>query len=243
MKKYPVTLFVTLCVSSLAFAQIAMGDVTVPASQPAAAAAVNAAASTNAASASRSLKEIWPASEGPSHRLKANGVPNFGKLNDNIWRSGQPSREGYARLAKEGLKTVVNLREEFPQDKELVPDGVRYVYIPIKDERAPTDEQAKQFMEVASDPANWPLLVHCHGGEGRAGVMSGLVRSSLDGWDHNKVMKEVGNFRLKFLGLFSKPMQACQQQFLLHWESLKDPNQKAQDTPNSGETATEKKGS
>jgi protein tyrosine phosphatase (PTP) superfamily phosphohydrolase (DUF442 family) len=162
-------------------------------------------------------KAAYKPTADPVHRLVKIGVPNFGRLNDDIWRSGQPTEEGYAQLAKEGLKTVVNLRKEFPEDKDLVPAGVKYVYIPIADQHAPTAEQAKQFLEVASDPDNWPLLVHCHGGEGRAGVMSALVRRSLDGWDSGKALKEAGKFRIKHLGLFTLPMPSCQKQFIQAW--------------------------
>jgi protein tyrosine phosphatase (PTP) superfamily phosphohydrolase (DUF442 family) len=152
--------------------------------------------------------------------LKTAGVPNFGKLNDHIWRSGQPSRAGYRLLASQGLKTVVNLREEFPQDKDLIPAGVQYIYIPIKDEHAPTQEQAQQFINAASDPANWPLLVHCHAGEGRAGTMAALVRCSLDKWDDSAVMKETNTFiSAKFMGLVKPELASCQRQLIRKWEA------------------------
>ena len=70
--------------------------------------------------------------------------------------------------------------EEYRQDEDLMPKGVKYVYIPVKDENAPTAEQAKQFVDVISNPDNWPVLVHCKGGEGRAGVFSAVVRHSFD---------------------------------------------------------------
>jgi len=166
------------------------------------------------------VKATYKTSQDPTHRIVVKGVPNFGKLNDNIWRSGQPSAEGYKALAGQGLKTVVNLRKEFPGDKDLLPEGVKYVYIPITDEHAPTPEQAKQFLEVASNPDNWPLLVHCHGGEGRAGVMAALVRRSLDGWDFDKTMKETGNYRVKHMGLFTTSMPSCQKTFIHDWAEV-----------------------
>jgi protein tyrosine phosphatase (PTP) superfamily phosphohydrolase (DUF442 family) len=198
-----------LCVTLLASTQMALGDGDNSGSQPALPAATNAR--------TRLLAE-WPASDAPVRRIKEKGVPNFGMLNKYVWRSGQPTREGYQRLAAEGLKTVVNLRAESQQDKDLLPPGVRYIYIPIKDEHAPTDEQAKQFLDAAADPANWPILVHCAGGEGRAGVMSALVRYSFDGWDHDRVMKEMHNFRNKHLGFIVMPMAGSQQHFIQHWE-------------------------
>jgi protein tyrosine phosphatase (PTP) superfamily phosphohydrolase (DUF442 family) len=210
----------------IAGAQIASASVDGPTTTPAVTPAASTAAVTSPAAApaagtvaavTAKPESLYRQCADPTHRLIVKGVPNFGKLNDFIWRSGQPTGEGYSALAKQGLKTVVNLREEFPQDKDLVPKGVKYVYIPITDQHAPTQEQAKQFMEVASNPDNWPLLVHCHGGEGRAGVMSALVRRTLDGWDGDKALKEAGNFRVKHLGLFTIRMVSCQRKFIEDW--------------------------
>jgi protein tyrosine phosphatase (PTP) superfamily phosphohydrolase (DUF442 family) len=173
-----------------------------------------------APAAATTLKATYKTSADPVHRTSVKGVRNFGKLNDFIWRSGQPTAEGYKALAGLGLKTVVNLRKEFPGDKDLLPEGVKYVYIPITDEHAPTPEQAKQFLEVASNPENWPLLVHCHGGEGRAAVMAAVVRRSLDGWDFDKTMKETGNFRVKHMGLFTTAMPSCQRVFIHDWAEV-----------------------
>src|SRR5438045_353835 len=66
------------------------------------------------------LIDVWPTSTRPTHRLVVKGVPDFGKLNAYVWRSGQPTREGYQRLAAMGLKTIVNLRAEFPDDKDRI---------------------------------------------------------------------------------------------------------------------------
>jgi protein tyrosine phosphatase (PTP) superfamily phosphohydrolase (DUF442 family) len=180
-------------------------------------------ATSAAPAAAVAAKLSWPLTSAATCRMKENGVPNFGKLNDNIWRSGQPTKEGYQKLAASGLKTVVNLREEFPQDKDLIPPGVKYIYIPVKDEHEPSVEQAKQFLAAAADPSNWPLLVHCHGGEGRAGVMSAIVRHSFDGWDNKMLMKEVGNFRARHMGFITVPMEKCQRDFIQKWEEAVPP--------------------
>jgi protein tyrosine phosphatase (PTP) superfamily phosphohydrolase (DUF442 family) len=209
-----------LCLASLAFAHVALSDELSTGNAPVTTVS-EAAASTSAnssSSTSKSLKEAWNASNGPVRRIVEKGVPNFGMLNDHVWRSGQPSKEGYKKLAAKGLKTVVNLRVEFPQDKDLLPKGVNYVFIPIKDNHEPTAEQAKAFVEVVSNPANWPVLVHCKGGEGRAGVMAAVVRHTFDAWDNKTIMKEVSNFRVRHLGLFKVSMDSCQQKFIKFWQ-------------------------
>src|SRR5579871_5902817 len=196
-------------IAALVFGQMTWGCADSSASRPVAETQVAAPAGDRTG---------WPASSGPTRPAHEPGVPNFGRLNSDLWRSGQPTREGYQRLAAEGLKTVVNLRDEFPQDKDRIPAGVRYVYIPIRNDHPPTDEQAKEFIDTVADPANWPVLVHCEAGEGRAGTMSALVRHSLDGWDHDKIMAEVTNYRPKTWGFIPSPLAARQQQFIRHWE-------------------------
>ncbi len=164
----------------------------------------------------------WEVSKQPAHRSVEAGLPNFGKLNDHVWRSGQPTAAGYKTLEELHVKTIVNLRVEYPQEEQNVRDlvkvGVHYFWIPIKDQGVPTAEQARKFLDIVADPSNWPVLVHCEGGEGRAGIMSALVRYSFDGWDNATIMKEVGNFRKAYLGFIKLPMPANQRSFIQHWE-------------------------
>lgn len=168
--------------------------------------------------ASANIADVWPASSHPVQRLVEAGVPNFGMMNKQIWRSGQSTREGYQRLKAMGLKTVINLRSEFPQDKLRLPRGVRYVYIPVRDNHPPTKEQARQFLDIVASPANWPILVHCDAGEGRTGVMGALIRHSFDGWEHKQIVREIGAFRVSRLGLYRLPMARSQKAFILDWE-------------------------
>jgi protein tyrosine/serine phosphatase len=202
MKRTWNLLFV-LCVSLLASAGIARCDALSSAPQPIVSLTPDGLTS---------LKQAWLASPAPTRPLKESGLRNFGKLNDNIWRSGQLNRGEYQKLAAQGLKTVINLRSEYPQDQKLVPDGVNYVYIPIKNDTPPTEEQAKQFMETVSNPANWPILFHCTAGSGRTGTMAALIRHSMDNWNHDDIMKELNNF-------LTARMVNSQKQFIQEWEA------------------------
>jgi protein tyrosine/serine phosphatase len=204
-----------LCLTLLALSPLARGEETP--SPPAAPTAVAGSAATVAPA--KTLADLWPTTSGPTHRAATplKGVPNFGKLNDVFWRSGQPSKEGYKLLAAQGLKTVINFRIEFPQDRERIPDGVNYVYIPIINDHAPTEAQAKLVLDTVSNPANWPVLIHCTAGVGRTGTMAALIRHSLDGWNHDALIEEIGNY-WKFDAAGKIPMKMCQQEFIRRWE-------------------------
>lgn len=203
-----------LCFSLFALAPIARADDSAVVSTASPTTTVN----TTVATLQPTLKDLWPATAAPTNReTPLKGVPNFGKLNNVIWRSGQPSAEGYKLLASQGLKTVINFRIEFPQDKNRIPDGVNYVYIPIINDRAPTEAQAKLLMDTVTNPANWPVLIHCTAGVGRTGTMAALIRHSLDGWNHDALIQEIGNF-WKFDSKGKIPMKSCQQEFIQKWE-------------------------
>jgi protein tyrosine/serine phosphatase len=150
--------------------------------------------------------------------MSGSPVPNFGMVAPGcIYRSGQPSREGFQWLKNQGFRSVVCLRQEHDDGAaEMAEIGLKYLYIPIPDEHAPTAEQGEQFMKFAANPDNWPLLVHCHGGEGRAATMAALVRYSFDGWGMSLALKEAKNYR----SLNWVRGQLCREQrdFLSRWE-------------------------
>src|SRR5205823_4879452 len=99
--------------------------------------------------------------------LKGSPVPNLGVVAPGcVYRSGQPSKAGYEWLKEQGFKSIVCLRKEHDDDAaEMAKYGFHYLYLPIVDETAPTKEQAETFLKFAANPDNWPLVVHCHGGE------------------------------------------------------------------------------
>src|SRR5215470_3812980 len=68
-------------------------------------------------------------------------LKNFGKVNDHIYRGGQPDESEYKKLAAIGVKTIIDLRER-PEGyaRRLAEDaGLQYINIGLNDKRAPTE--------------------------------------------------------------------------------------------------------
>ncbi len=126
---------------------------------------------------------------GPLRNERA--ISNLGRVTPTIYRSAQPSEEGFRRLAAMGIRTVVNLRET-PDDPRLLQSlGLRAVHIPM-DARTPPDEtQARIFFDAIDDRRNLPVLVHCRFGKDRTGVMIGRYRMDREGWSSDSAIAEM----------------------------------------------------
>ena len=69
------------------------------------------------------------------------GVPNFHQVDEHVYRGAQPRGEGFASLAKIGIRTVIDLRGEHSEEDAVQSAGMRYVRLPWREFKAPTDSQ------------------------------------------------------------------------------------------------------
>ncbi|MBK9099743.1 MAG: protein tyrosine phosphatase family protein [bacterium] len=90
---------------------------------------------------------------------------------DDLYISGQPDKESFAKLKSDGVTTIVNLRtpsemenrEYVPFDEAAVVDslGMEYVHIPLGGEEYPyTPEAVKKFADAIAN-ADGKVLLHC----------------------------------------------------------------------------------
>ena len=148
------------------------------------------------------------ATPAPAHHSSVAGVTidNFGKINDNYYRGSQPNQEEFAQLKRLGVKTVIDLREDYKKTEETwVRDlGLNYVRIPLKTRVAATEEQWKYFLSLVNDPANLPVYVHCKGGRHRTGAMTAIYRITHDGWTADQAYREMKDYDFEN-GFFGGP--------------------------------------
>ena len=134
------------------------------------------------------------------------GVPNFQRVNDLVYRGGQPLDAGFTSLAKLGIRTIVDLREigehSQAQEQELAETaGMRYVSVPMKGMSKPTDEQVLKVLALLNDPAAGPVFVHCHRGSDRTGAVIACYRIGHDHWDTGKALKEARSYGMSWYQL------------------------------------------
>src|SRR4030095_1204682 len=123
-------------------------------------------------------------------------IKNFGRVNDFYYRGAQPEREEYAELAKLGVKTVIDLRDEPATFAATSAEaaGLRYISFPLSDTKYPAADVANKFLSIVTDEANWPVYVHCAGGRHRTGAMTAVYRMTIDGGDTAKAYDEMKKY-------------------------------------------------
>ena len=131
------------------------------------------------------------------------GVPNFQKVNDQVYRGGQPTKQGFDYLSSLGVKTVVDLREigEHSQAQEaswVQSDRMQYISVPLRGFSAPPDAQIAKVLALLNDPGASPVFVHCRRGADRTGTVLACYRISHDHWDNRKALDEARSLGMRF---------------------------------------------
>jgi protein tyrosine/serine phosphatase len=132
-------------------------------------------------------------------KLRISGVPNAGKISDQLYRGAQPRGAGLLELKKLGITTIVDLRGEDParirweQDKSKLL-GVRFVSIPVSGWSPPTNEQIAKFLSLFRTDPQEKIFVHCHYGDDRTGVFVASYRMAFDHMPSEQALKEMYYF-------------------------------------------------
>jgi protein tyrosine/serine phosphatase len=123
-------------------------------------------------------------------------IENFGKVNDNYYRGSQPITNQFAELKKLGIKTVIDLRDDYLKDSEELARaaGLQYINIPLSTKRPATEDQTQYFLRLVNDQANWPVYVHCKGGRHRTGEMTAIYRITNEGWTAAQAYDEMKKY-------------------------------------------------
>ncbi|HSF23580.1 MAG TPA: sulfur transferase domain-containing protein [Blastocatellia bacterium] len=131
-------------------------------------------------------------------------LPNFHRVNERLYRGGQPKAGGIKKLAEIGIKTIINLRGEDSQtgageEAAAKAAGVSYFNIPMPGLSRPTNEQISRVMTVINTRENWPVFVHCKRGSDRTGTVVAIYRISQDEWTADQALTEAKRLGLNWI--------------------------------------------
>ena len=113
-------------------------------------------------------------------------LPNFHRINENIYRGGQPTAEGIKRLAGLGIKTVINFRDSragVEREKQAAEEnGLQFINLRLNNWFAARDDKIHKIIEVITNPEHQPVFIHCKRGADRTGTVVAVYRMLHEGW-------------------------------------------------------------
>lgn len=125
--------------------------------------------------------------------LGAPDLPHFLQVNDHIYRGAQPNQDAWPKLAKLGVRTVIDLRrrQEHPIEAEstaVFAAGMRYVNFPMNGFDTPTTGQIESVLNLLDGDEH--TFIHCKLGKDRTGTVIAAYRVSREHWSNEKAMAE-----------------------------------------------------
>lgn len=146
--------------------------------------------------------------------LKAKvNVPVILCIDDKPTAGGQPSGDAYAKAAANGFRSVLTLRSakdgvDMLRERFMVESNrMRYFNIPAANS-IPNTKQVDEFLQIATDPTNYPMLVNCAFAERVAAYMM-IFRIREEGWPEDKALEEAVR-----LGLPRDPLRKFARSYL-----------------------------
>jgi protein tyrosine/serine phosphatase len=122
--------------------------------------------------------------------IKEEGLPNFHKVSETLYRGAQPDANGIAKLKEMGIKTILNLRA-FHSDKDEIGDvniGCEHISMTAWH---PEYKEIVKFLQIVTDPNKTPVFVHCQHGADRTGLMCAVYRAAVEGWSKEDALDEM----------------------------------------------------
>jgi len=143
-------------------------------------------------------------------------------------------------LEKHKIKTVIDLldpgvqnalnpakQREIDAEQKAVDEynkkhHTNVVHVNIPSRQVPTKKTLTKFFEVLDNKDNYPVLIHCYHGTGRAQIYSALYRIEYEGWKNKdaraktRVVVQALGYRSSFSDGRSKG------DFLMHYKPRKD---------------------
>jgi len=145
-----------------------------------------------------------------------NGILNFGKVNDFLFRGAEPDEAAFAGLKRLGVKSVIDLRLPGSGPKTeaaaALSGGILYTNIPFHGTGRPSDQQVQRVLSLLETLPR-PIFVHCQHGCDRTGTIIACYRIQHDKWSNETALEEAHKYGLstleramrKYVLAFGKP--------------------------------------
>lgn len=117
------------------------------------------------------------------------GVDNLYRVSDELYRSGQPSSAGFRHLEKQGIKSVINLREYHSDEDRASGTSIVTLRLPLAAGSLTQEDVAQALAMIQQAPK--PVVIHCWHGSDRTGCVVAAYRVVAQGWTPEQAEAEL----------------------------------------------------
>jgi len=123
--------------------------------------------------------------------VPAKSIPNFYRVEPDLYRSARPQSAGFHELQALGVKTVLDV-ESPGDDGAAHGSSLKLFHVPMN-AFGLQDDLVLKALRIMADPANRPMVVHCQHGADRTGAMVALYRMVVQGWTREDALREMND--------------------------------------------------
>jgi protein tyrosine phosphatase (PTP) superfamily phosphohydrolase (DUF442 family) len=146
---------------------------------------------------------LWVCAAGQRGVPAAEGIGNFGQVNERLYRGAQPDASAMRGLKRLGVGSIINLRmtnEAWKAEAaEAQANGMVYTNVPLSGIHRPGEEQVRKILGLIETlPA--PVFIHCQYGCDRTGTIIACYRIEHDQWSGEAALQEARRYGMSKLG-------------------------------------------
>lgn len=112
--------------------------------------------------------------------VQIQGVENSYRICDDVYRSGQPDKEGFTALEEMGIRSVLNLREYHKNTRKARHTRLHLMAYPVAASEMTAGDLENCLELIRNAPK--PVLVHCWHGSNRTGMVVAAYRIVFQNW-------------------------------------------------------------
>lgn len=136
-------------------------------------------------------------SDAPAQRPAAWAQPvtspalsNLHRVDKQLYRCAQPSKEGLRELERMGVRTVINLRDNHDDVEEGGGTKLRLLRLEMTAWDM-EDERVARVLALLREKEHGPFAIHCRHGSDRTGVVCAMYRMVEQGWSREDALREM----------------------------------------------------
>ncbi|MCB4797676.1 dual specificity protein phosphatase family protein [Neotamlana laminarinivorans] len=113
-------------------------------------------------------------------KQESKNFKRFYKVSEAIYRSEQPSKKGFKEIEALGIKTILNFRRKWSDDKKTRHTKLQLEHIKLKSKEM-TEAKVVSVLKII-EKAEKPILIHCWHGSDRTGIIIAAYRIVFENW-------------------------------------------------------------